>query len=219
MLQPVQKIKGIIFDLDGTIADTLPLCIKAFRNAIGPLINRPVSDEEIIATFGPSEEGTIMALAPKHYEKGVAGYLHFYKEFHGMCSEPFEGIKELLAFLQEAGVAIAMVTGKGQYSTHISLEQFGLTKYFHLLETGWPQGPRKAAGIGAILQQWKHLNKEEVVYVGDAPADIDASRKAGIPVMAAAWAPAADAGKLGPLHPDELFYSVADFKKWILDRI
>ena len=63
--EQLKKIKALIFDLDGTIGDTLPLCIKAFRRSIEPLIGRSVSDAEIIATFGPSEEGTIMALALK----------------------------------------------------------------------------------------------------------------------------------------------------------
>jgi phosphoglycolate phosphatase-like HAD superfamily hydrolase len=58
------KIRAVIFDLDGTLADTLPLCIQAFRASVQPLIHRCPSDEEIVATFGPSEEGTIMALAP-----------------------------------------------------------------------------------------------------------------------------------------------------------
>ena len=76
----MSKIKAVIFDLDGTIGDTLPLIIKAFRNALEPLINRSVSDAEIIATFGPSEEGTIMSLAPDHYEKGLADYLSYYED-------------------------------------------------------------------------------------------------------------------------------------------
>jgi phosphoglycolate phosphatase/pyrophosphatase PpaX len=54
----MQKIKAVIFDLDGTVANTLPLCIQAFRQSIEPLIKRSVSDAEIIGTFGPSEEGT-----------------------------------------------------------------------------------------------------------------------------------------------------------------
>src|SRR4249920_2534165 len=96
----MQKIKAIIFDLDGTLANRLPLCIKAFRNSIEPLINRVVPDEEIIATFGPSEEGTIMMLVREHYEKGLAAYLHHYKILHSMCPHPFDGIKELLIYLQ-----------------------------------------------------------------------------------------------------------------------
>lgn len=91
------KIKAVIFDLDGTLANTLPLCIKAFKNSIQPLINRSVSDAEIIATFGPSEEGTIMALAPDFYEQGVSDYLHFHETLHHMCPSPFEGIKGFYA--------------------------------------------------------------------------------------------------------------------------
>lgn len=115
----MQKIKAVIFDLDGTIGDTLPLCIQAFRQSVEPLINRSISDAEIIATFGPSEEGTIMALAPDDFEKGVADYLHFYEKLHNMCAVPFEGIPALLSTLKNKGVRIAMVTGKGKYSTDI----------------------------------------------------------------------------------------------------
>src|SRR5689334_12156100 len=103
-ITPMRKIKAVIFDLDGTLANTLPLCIQAFRQSVEPLINRSVSDEDIIATFGPSEEGTIMALAPDYYDKGVADYLHYYKSLHHLCPVPFEGIKELLILLRNKGV-------------------------------------------------------------------------------------------------------------------
>ncbi len=49
----MKKIKAVIFDLDGTLADTLPLCIQAFRQSVEPLIKRSISDDDIIATFGP----------------------------------------------------------------------------------------------------------------------------------------------------------------------
>ena len=215
----MQKIKAVIFDLDGTLANTLPLCIQAFRKSVEPLINRAVSDEEIIATFGPSEEGTIMALAPQHYDAGVASYLRFYESLHTMCAEPFAGIPALLHWLQNNSVRIAMVTGKGKYSTAISLEQFGLLHYFTHIETGSPAGPRKAEGIQAVLDQWPDIGREAIVYVGDAPSDIEASRKAGIPVVAAAWADTAEPEKLEPLKPDALLYSVDDLAGWLRERV
>lgn len=52
-------IKAIIFDLDGTIGDTVPLCIAAFKKSVEPLAGRVFSEEDIVSTFGPSEEGTI----------------------------------------------------------------------------------------------------------------------------------------------------------------
>src|SRR3569833_1791340 len=113
----MKNIKGVIFDLDGTLADTLPLCVQAFRQSIEPLTSRPLTETKIIATFGPSEEGTIMALAPRHYEQGVASYLQYYETLHDMCPEPFEDIRELLSFLKDLGIRVAMVTGKGPHST------------------------------------------------------------------------------------------------------
>ena len=213
------KIKAVIFDLDGTLANTLPLCIKAFRQSVEPLVNRTVSNEEIIATFGSSEEGTIMALAPDHYDKGVSDYLHFYESLHEMCPVPFEGIKELLNTLKNKGVRIAMVTGKGKYSTDISLKYFDLTHFFEIIETGAPGGARKAEGIQIISDTLADIKKEEMIYVGDATSDITASRKVGIAVVAAAWAETAEPEKLKELKPDELFYTINDFSNWLYDTI
>ena len=52
----MNKIKLVAFDLDGTIADTLPLCIKAFRMAVQTYISQTVSEDDIITTFGLNEE-------------------------------------------------------------------------------------------------------------------------------------------------------------------
>jgi phosphoglycolate phosphatase-like HAD superfamily hydrolase len=212
-------IKGIIFDLDGTLANTLPLCIAAFRKSVEPLAGRALSDEEIIATFGPSEEGTIRLLLPDHYEQGITSYLHYYASLHGMCPEPFPGIPELLNLLQEKGVRIGMVTGKGQHSTVISLGRFSLRPFFELVETGSSAGPVKAEGIAAILSRWKDLDKQQVLYVGDAPGDVVASRKAGVAVAGAAWAETAEPWKLQAAQPDEIFYRIEDFRAWILERV
>ncbi len=210
-----KKIKAVIFDLDGTLADTLPLCIAAFRKSIEPLIGKHLSDEEIIATFGPSEEGTILALAPQHYEKGVADYLKLYGELHFMCPVPFEGIKELLYDLKKMGIRIAIVTGKGMHSTEISLKQFGLASYFEIIETGQPSGPVKADGIRKVLNYFTDLSPDEVIYVGDAPSDIMASREAGVRAGGAAWADTTDGVQLESVLPDHMFYDVEDFRVWL----
>ena len=211
----MNKIKAVIFDLDGTLGNTLPLCIAAFRQSVEPLINRTVSDEEIIATFGPSEEGTILALAPNHYEKGVADYLKYYDSLHDLCPTPFKGIEEILSDLKNRDIRIAMVTGKGKYSTEISLNRFGLAHFFEIIETGISTGPRKAEAIELVLDYFKPLKKEEVIYVGDAPSDILASRRAGVRIIAAAWAETAEPEKLKELEPDELIYTMNDFKDWL----
>jgi phosphoglycolate phosphatase-like HAD superfamily hydrolase len=127
------KFKTILFDLDGTIADTLPLCIAAFKKSVQPWLSAEISEQEIIATFGPSEEGTIRKLIPEHEEAGVRDYLLYYEELHYTCPTAFAGIQELLEFLKVKKVQLAMVTGKGIHSTRISLKQFALESYFTIV--------------------------------------------------------------------------------------
>ncbi|MCW5517389.1 HAD family hydrolase [Muriicola sp. Z0-33] len=215
----MDKVRGVIFDLDGTVGNTLPLCIMAFKKAIEPLINRSLSDEEIVATFGPSEEGTIMALAPNHYQRGIKDYLYHYEALHSMCSSPFGGITELLQSLNENKVRTAMVTGKGNFSTELSLKQFKIKQYFEQIETGSPYGPRKPDGIKAVMHSFGDIAKEELVYVGDHPSDIIASREVGIQAIAAAWATSAEPHKLLALEPDGIFYTIPEFTEWLNKRI
>jgi len=136
-----------------------------------------------------------------------------------MCPDPFPDIRDLLDRIKEKGIRLAMVTGKGKHSTDISLKKFGLTSYFGIIETGSPTGPRKTDGIRQVLAGWPHLAKEEIIYVGDAPSDIIASRDAGIAVVGAGWAPTAEPEALLAQKPDQLFYTVKDFSDWLLPRI
>lgn len=208
------KLKGIIFDFDGTLANTLPVCIDAFHRAIEPLAGRTFSDAEIIATFGPSEEGTIKALAPDRFDEGVRSYLEHYAALHDQCRGLIPGMDELLQFLQAKKIRLALVTGKGAGSLKISFDKLGIAGYFDVIETGSVEGVVKARGIRSVLDQWAMRN-EDVVYVGDAPSDILACREAGVRVVAAAWETTADADALLKLAPDEIFYSLDEFKEWL----
>jgi HAD superfamily hydrolase (TIGR01549 family) len=207
-------IQCIIFDLDGTLGNTLPLCIAAFKKSIEPLAGRTLSDREIIDTFGPSEEGTVQALIPDHYEQGIEDYLTSYRDLHAMCEAPFEGIIDILEFAKNRNVRLAMVTGKGERSTVITLEMYGIRSYFDIIETGSPMGPRKVQGITNVLEQLR-IAPRESLYVGDSPSDIVAAREANVPVIAAAWADTADKEQLQALRPNELFSTVEEFKRYI----
>lgn len=200
-------MKAVIFDLDGTIADTLPLCVTAFKESIEPLANRSFSTEEIIATFGPTEEGTVRQLVPTHYKQALADYHKHYETLHDMCPRPFDGIPELITLLKRYGIRVAMVTGKGRESTRITLARYGLSDTFEMIETGSPDGPRKEEGIDAVIKKMQ-VAHHEVIYIGDAPSDVIASRKAGVHIFSAAWAGTASITQLKALEPDQIFESV-----------
>ncbi|MCD7969405.1 MAG: HAD family hydrolase [Alistipes sp.] len=207
-------VKAVVFDLDGTIGNTLPLCIAAFREAVEPYMDRALSDGDIIATFGPSEEGTIMQLIPDHYSEGVEAYLHHYARLHDRCPTPFDGIREIIDKLRSAGLTVALVTGKGARSCEITLARYGLSEVFDTIETGSPAGQRKKQGIEAVMAAYG-LNPDELIYVGDAPGDIEVCHALGVPIVAAAWAETADPEALLPLCPHRIFHSVVDFNAYI----
>ncbi|WP_338768965.1 NUDIX hydrolase N-terminal domain-containing protein [Massilia sp. METH4] len=210
--------RAILFDLDGTLANTLPLCIEAFRGAIEPVAGRALSDAEIIATFGPSEEGTIRALAPARYDECLAAYLRHYEAKHADYPAVFDGMAELLRDLRLHGVRLGMVTGKGVASARLSLRQFGLEDVFEVVETGSPLGPRKAEALRDVLAAWQ-LAAAEAVYIGDAPSDITAARAVGMPIVSAAWADTADAATLQAMGPDLLAHSVGELRDWLWPRL
>jgi phosphoglycolate phosphatase-like HAD superfamily hydrolase len=205
-------IKAVIFDLDGTIGNTLPLCIAAFRKAVEPLLGRILSDKEIVAIFGPSEEGMIDALIPNQYAKVIESYLKYYRELHDMCSKPFDGIHEIFEYLKSKNIILALVTGKGEKSTAITLSKYDMASIFEAVETGSPAGPRKVEGIENILLKF-NLKPQEAIYVGDAPSDIISARAANIPNIAAAWVDTADIQHLKELNPDAIFFTIEEFRE------
>lgn len=211
-------IRAVIFDFDGTLADTLPLCIRAFRSSIEPHLGRSVSDAEIIATFGPAEEGTIKALIPNQYEEGVASYLTHYEQYHADYPNLFPGIESLLTELRAKPVRLALVTGKGERSAALSLAFYQLTPYFSAFGYGDLAINSKTRNINRIVADWG-LPPDEVLYVGDAPSDIVACRQAGVPIAAAAWASTAEPDVLAQLEPNALFESVDAFRTWLLAHL
>lgn len=207
-------IKAVIFDLDGTIANTLPMCVEAFHRAVAPLTGKALTDKEIVAHFGASEEGIINKLLPNDYNRGMAGYLKHYRELHDMSPAPFDGIVDILRWLKSRDIVVAMVTGKGALSCDITLEYFAIGEYFDMVETGSPHGVIKTECIEAVLDRFS-IKPSEAIYVGDAVSDVTSSHKAGVAIVGAAWAPTTDVEELRAANPDELFTSVTDFDAYL----
>lgn len=203
-------MKNVIFDLDGTIANTLPLCIKSFQEALEPLVERTLGADEIIATFGPSEEATIAEFLPDRVSEGLNRYLSCYQRLHDQCPYPFDGVIDILHYLKCNNAFIGLVTSKGNESTDITLMHYQIRDFFDVIKTGISTGPIKDIQLEEIIQ--KHsLDRGNTLYVGDSPIDILASQRCQIYAAAAAWAPTANENELRALQPDCLFTTVNDF--------
>lgn len=209
-------IRGVIFDLDGTLGDTLPVCYRAFRAVLRRRLGRDFADTEIHAMFGPSEEGILESLCPDDPEGATEEYLEVYRDAHGSCPRPFEGIRETLESLRSRGVELAVVTGKGERSAAVSLEVLELQDYFPVVEAGSKSGGIKVQRMRSVLGLWG-LPPGAVVGVGDAPSDVRAARTVRIGSLAAAWAPGADPQGLAACQPDRVFNDVSAFSRWLQD--
>ena len=182
-------IKTAIFDFDGTLADTIPLCLEAFRRAVNDLDGRVLTDKEIERNFGPDDLGVIRKLfpgKPELHEHGRELFIHYYQE-------------------------LAMVTGKRRESADISLKFFHLDGFFPVLETGSPEGGVKTDRINRALERLG-ASAREAVYIGDSPSDVDACRAVPVRIIAAGWAPGADVKGLEERCPDWLLTRFEDLE-------
>lgn len=211
------KLKAALFDFDGTLGDTLALCLKAAHLAVEPLLGRAVSDSEILATFGPSEEGAFRKLVPPEiYDSALSAYVSRCRDLLLEFPELFPGIRELLHDLKKRGLILGLVTGRGRLTCDDALKFYGIFDLFDQIEVGEEAGPNKPKCFARILNRFQ-LNPLETVYVGDSPSDIWACRETGIPVLAAAWASTASAEELAEHSPDRIFLKVEELQKWFTE--
>lgn len=207
-------LHGVIFDLDGTIGDTLPVCFAAFREVFDRYLGQKYNDREIRAMFGPTEEGMIQQAVPDRFDEAFATYLAAYERAHELCSRPFPGITEVIEELERRGIPRAIVTGKGPHSAAISLRVMGLADAFEQVEAGSPGGNVKPDNMRRVIEAWG-VDPANVASVGDAPSDIHSARQIGAIPLAAAWAGTTDYEALQALAPAHTFRRVDEFLVWI----
>jgi HAD superfamily hydrolase (TIGR01549 family) len=212
------RLDGMLFDVDGTLADSLPVCLSAFREAIRASTGRELTDAEIVARFGPTEEGMIQRLVPNGWEACLAIYLEAYRRAIAQQPTSLPAMAEALERLHARGLSLGVVTGKGLRSAILTLDHLGLARYFDVVEAGSPTGNVKPAGIRRVLTRWG-LGAGRVAYVGDSASDVYAAREAGVVPLGAAWVPTTDAVALRAAAPLETFDSVTGFIRWIEDHV
>lgn len=204
----------VMFDMDGTIGDTLPMCDEAFKRAVEPYLQRAMTEEEIVKLYGVNEEGMFQLAAGGHWREAIEDFYGYYAEMHeAWCPAPFKGMRELLGDLKAAGKGLALVTGKGAECCRMTLERFGLAEgVFDFVETGAPDRNRKPEAIRSILER-SGVKAEEAVYVGDTVSDVEACREAGTECLSAAWAKSARREALEAANAGRVVGSVQELRR------
>jgi len=210
--EDVVVIIAVIFDFDGTLADTLPVCFLAFESVFKKFDNREVTSEEIKAMFGPSETGIIRKnLKNNKYDEAIELYYEIYKERHKNFVQNNEDINALLSLLKTMGYKLGIVTGKARRSLDISLECLGLHNIFDVIITGDDVEFQKPHPEG-IFKALEYLNvfPNEAVFLGDSDADIMAGKQANVLTIGVHWLPNYQTIDF-KVQPDEVYRSINDF--------
>lgn len=212
------QIKGMIFDLDGTLGDTLPVCFTGFRVTLRHYMGRDYDDGEIRSMFGPTEEGIFQDLVPDDWEAALQMYLREYTAAHEVCQEPFAGVEDVLRQLRRQRLRLGVVTGKGPGTAEISLREMGLEGLFDPVVAGSPRGGVKPECMRRVLETWQ-LDASAIACVGDAPSDIRSAHEVGAIALGAAWAGTSDYGALDAVQPLETFRATEEFGEWVARNV
>jgi phosphoglycolate phosphatase/pyrophosphatase PpaX len=207
-----RRFDVVLFDLDGTIADTLPLIYQAFDAAVRPVLGRSFSDLEIRQMFGPPDHEIIRRLVPAGVaEEAFARFLDVYTREHGRLVTLFEGMADVLRRAKTAGMRVGIITGKSRQTALITLGALGVMESFDVLYGGddieRPKPDPQA--LLAALVDLKHQPGERVAMVGDSAADILAGRAAGAETIAVRWG-SPDYDEVDALGPDVVVTTSAE---------
>ncbi len=223
MMSDFLKPRAVIFDLDGTLLDTFPAIVAAWNAAMEPLLGRTFEPQEVVAHFGPPDEGMLYGAFPKDLseqgqKEAIERYFRAYRRAHeGMT--PFAGVETLLNFLEEKGLPLGIMTGKGRRACDETLDFFGWTKRFKSIVTGDEIDHPKPNPDGVLrVASELGINPQQCVFVGDSPADIGAAENAGMFSVVAGWHDYY-VDELKQLNPDLWPQSPLELQRWLEERL
>jgi pyrophosphatase PpaX len=212
------SISCVIFDIDGTLTQTSKLIFASFNHVAARHLGRTFQPEEIVSLFGPPEEGALLKVfGPDHLDAIMQELLEFYAANHATMASLHDGIDGVLRFLREQEVRLAVFTGKGRYTTAITLDNLKIASYFDIVVTGNDVIHHKPhpEGILRILDRFS-ISPQEALMIGDSISDIKASHAAGVRIASVVW-DTFDLARVQAANPDCLFRTVDEMMSWFRD--
>jgi 2-phosphoglycolate phosphatase len=184
--------QAILFDLDGTLADTAPDLAQALNKLRLERGLEPAPYESLRPYASAGARGLIGAgldLTPEaaEYEALRVAFLNNYEAAIAVHSRLFDGVPELLAQLDRSGIAWGIVTNKAMRFTDPLVPLIGLGHAACVVSGDTT--PHAKPHPAPLLEAAQRLGKapEQCWYVGDDMRDIQAGRAAGMVTIAAAW--------------------------------
>jgi len=187
----------VMFDLDGTLVDSVPDLATAVDRMLVELGREPAGVERVRTWVGNGARVLVRralaggldhsAVGEAQAEQALARFLDIYADCHELITL-YPGVHELLEALSTAAVELAVVTNKPERFVAPLLEQVGLGGYFRWI-IGGDTLPQQKPDPAALLQVM-HLagvSNLQSLFVGDSRSDVLAARAAGVPCVAVSY--------------------------------
>ncbi len=203
----MNPIRAAIFDLDGTLVDSLPATVDAFNVVVAPFLGTRLTAKEVRGVAGPNYRKILTNFLPADRVDGGLTTLHaeILKNIGSVAV--FPGIGDLLGDLQRRGCRLGIATLRDTESANRILETTGLGAYFErVVAGGEAMGNGKGHAVDPEILAWLSselgAGPEQTAYVCDSTVDIEAGRSAGLRTAAVAW---------GYQRKEDLALSAPDF--------
>jgi len=209
---------AILFDLDGTLIDTIELILSSARHAFEEWRVRP-TDDEWVRGIGTPLVQQLRAYTDNDDEVALLleRYRRYQHEHHDRLTRCYDDVPDVVATLARRGHQLAVVTSKASPIAHQSLEFVGLDQFFPVV-VGFEDTTRHKPDPDPVRVALSRLgvSPEQAVFVGDSPHDIHAGNAADVMTIAALWGPF-DRETLADARPDHFIGCMADLPG-VLDR-
>jgi pyrophosphatase PpaX len=205
-----RSYEAVVFDLDGTIVDSVELIIVSFQHAIREVLGREISREDSIVWVGRPLREQMEMFSPEHAEELVCVYREFNHREHDRMLKLYDGILHLLDGLQRAGVKVGLVTSKSRYTTQMAFDLTGIESYFDSTVCS-DESPGNKPSPEPILFSLAQMGADprRAAYVGDSPTDMQAAHAAGVAAIAVTWG-VFNSGALEAEKPDILVHTIPE---------
>jgi pyrophosphatase PpaX len=179
----------VLFDLDGTLVDTVPFILACVRHAFQGYGGGP-TDEEWTAGIGTPLAVQLAQFArrPEDVPGLLDRYRVFWNEHHDAWTRVFPGALEIVAALRGGGHPLAIVTAKTEHGALRTLRHTGLLPYMGAV-IGADSCARCKPHPDPVLLALERLGASagRAVLLGDSSHDLAAARAAGVAALGAAW--------------------------------
>ncbi|MFV0457880.1 MAG: HAD family hydrolase [Actinomycetales bacterium] len=208
----------VLFDLDGTLVDTIALIVASYQHAVRTVTGRQPDEAEARAWIGRPLLPALLEVDPQRGAEMDAVYRTWNLANSERLIRPYPGIDSLLGTLREHGVSTGVATSKRRHSAELALRLVGLDGRIELLATMESTAVHKP-DPRPLLYAVERLGAQPgaCAYVGDAVVDVQAARAAGMTSIAVAWG-AAGRQTLELADPDHLVEDVSQLKALLLGK-